>query len=816
LLGELGRDLRFAARMLFKNRIVTLLAVATLSLGIGANTAVFSVVEAVILRPLHFPHSDRICFVWKTNPSRGANMLPVSAAEFLDWRERSRSFAELSGWQSSFVTLTGVARPEQDWGVRVSANFFDLLEVSPERGRTFLPSEEQPGHDGEVVISHALWTRRYGGDPGILNQSIVVDGQPVTVIGILPAEYDHIFAEGQYDLFMPLTLVRDQAERNVNSLVVYGRLRNGVSIAAAQADMQSIVDDLRREYPSANAGDGVRVSPVLDDYVRPARSALYQLLGAALLILLMGCANVASLLMARGSARNRELAIRRALGASPWRVTRQMLAESTLLGILGGFAGIWVGVMALQAFRGLGAAPDIPRLSLASVDTTVVGFAFALSVGTGLLFGLAPAASALRGSLSETLKEGGRSSGAGHHRRRFQDVVVVFEVAISLILLVGASLLLRSFVAIRETTPGFRPDHILTMRVWLPQEKYTEPQRIADFYKQTIEQVRGAPGVDSASVTEVLPLSGWTPNLRFTIDGHPSTAEDMPWANIDIVSSDYFRTMEIPLEQGRVFGDADDENAPSVAMLSRSAAELYLPGANPVGQRIALQLDEHPAPGEPRPRSGWLTIVGVVGNIREWEMGDPQSPMIYLPAAQNPTLFMNLAVRTRRDPLTVTSSVVAAIERVDPDQPVRDIESMDQYLDDAVGIRRFNLTLLASFAGLAVLLAAVGLYGLMAYSVSQRTQEIGVRMALGAEPREIRRMVLKEGLRLGLWGLLAGWLAALAVARVLESELFGVMAWDPVTYVGVAIILLAVMALASYLPARRATRVDPLRALRHE
>jgi putative ABC transport system permease protein len=453
---------------------------------------------------------------------------------------------------------------------------------------------------------------------------------------------------------------------------------------------------------------------------------------------------------------------------------------------------------------------------LAELDPAVFGFAIALTLLTGLLFGLAPAASAARSSLSESLKEGGRSAGAGRRRRSFQDIVVVFEVAISLLLLVGACLLLRSFVSMLDTTPGFRPDHVLTMRVWLPQEKYAEPERMADFYERTIEQVRGVPGVISASVTEILPLSGWAAYLNFTIDGHASSADDMPWANDATISSDYFRTMEIPLEQGRVFGDGDTLDAPGVVIVSRTAAEFYFPGQNPVGQRIALHIEQQPSPGERQLRTGWLTIVGVVGDIREWELGDPKAPMIYLPAAQNPSPFMNLVVRTRRDPLESASAVMSAVERVDADQPVRDVKSMDQYLDDSVGIRRFNLTLLAAFAGLAVLLSAVGLYGLMAYSVSQRTQEIGVRMALGAEPRDIKRMVVSEGLRLGLWGLLAGCIAAIGVMRLLEGELFGVVIWDPITYISVAFLLLLVTGVASYLPARRATRVDPLRALRYE
>jgi putative ABC transport system permease protein len=817
LLREFVRDLRFAARMLIKNRGVTLLAVATLALGIGANTAVFSVVDAVLLRPLHFPHSDRICFIWKTNPTRGADTLTASGPEFLDWRERTRSFAQLSAWQTWFYTISGEGAPEQLWGVRVSANFFDLLEISPEFGRGFAASEDEPGHDGEAILSHALWMRRYGGDRSLVNRTILVDGKPVTVIGILPARYDRLWAEREYDLFMPLVAVRDESTRDFgDSLVVYGRLKDGVSAAAAQSDMQSVFDDLRREYPNSDIGDSVRVVPLLDDFVRPARTALYMLLGAAVLVLLIACANVACLLLARGAARSREMAVRRALGASPWRMVRQLLVESALLGIVGGIAGIWLGYFALQAFRGLGKVPDIPRLSLAGLDPAVVGFALALALGTGLLFGLAPAASALRGDLNETLKEGGRSAGAGRHRRRFQDIVVVFEVAMSLVLLVGAGLLLRSFVALIETSPGFRHDHVLTMRIWLPQDKYADPERVADFYQRALEQVSNAPGVQSAGAVSSLPLAGWSSYTEFAIDGQPASPDVAPWANDAIVTADYFRTMGITLERGREFTDADDSTAASVAILSRTASQFYFEGKNPLGQRIRLKNGKGTTPGEPHPRSDWITIVGVVGDIREWESGDPKLPMLYLPAAQDPSPLMNLTIRTRRDPLEAAAGVIDALHRVDPDQPVQEIKSMDQYLDDAVGIRRFNLTLLATFAGLAVLLAAIGLYGLMAYSVSQRTQEIGVRMALGADARAIRRMVLNEGLRLGLWGLLAGSLAAFGLARLLEGELFDVAVWDPITYVGVAIFLLAITGLASYLPARRATRVNPLSALRYE
>ena len=802
--------------MLVKNRGVTLLAVATLSLGIGASTAIFSVVDAVLLRPLHFPHSERICFVWKTNPTRGSDSLLVSAPEFLDWRERSHSFADLSAWRAWFYTLTGEGQPEQVWGALVSANFFDLLEVTPERGRTFLPSEEQPGQDAEVVITHALWMRRFGGDPGLVNRPILVDGKPFTVIGILPQRYDRIFTDRQYDLFMPMALARDQAARDYESLVIYGRLRDGVSLPAAQAEMQSVFDELRREYPNDDIGDGIRIAPILDDIVRSSRPALDLLLGAALLVLLIACANVACLLLARGSARDKEMAIRRALGASRGRMVRQLLIESVLLGIIGGIAGIWLGDMALAAVRGLGTLPGIPRLDLVGLDPIVLAFALAVSVATGILFGLVPALSAVRENLNETLKESGRSGGSGRRRRRFQDFVVVFEVAISLVLLVGAGLLMRSFVALIETSPGFRHDHVLTMRAWRPENESADSQQITEFYQRTLEEARGAPGVDSASAVSSLPLSGWINYITFTIDGHATLPNDEPGANDVIVSTDYFRTMGITLERGRTFTDGDDANAAGVAILSRTAAQFYFEGKNPLGQRISLDVSGPAEPGAPHVRSGWLTIVGVVGDIREWELGDPKYPVLYLPAAQDPSPQMNLAIRTQRDPLEAAPSVVAAIQRADPDQPVRDIESMDQYLDDSVGARRFNLTLLGVFAGLAAALAAIGMYGLMAYSVSQRAQEIGVRMALGAEPRDVRRMVLNEGLRLGLWGVLAGCLAALALARVLESELFGVLVWDPLTYIGVAILLMAVTAAASYVPARRATRVDPLRALRYE
>ncbi len=821
MLETLWRDLRFAARMLVKYRGVSLIAVATLALGIGANAAVFSVLDAVLLRPFPFPHSEQICFVWKTDLTRGADRQIASPAEFLDWQEQSHAFIQLSAWQTWFSTLTGAAAPEQVWGVHTSGNYFQLLGVQAELGRTFLPEEAQPGRDQVVVLTHGLWQRRYGGDPALVGRSILIDGKPYTVIGILPARYDHVYGTArEYDLWMPMSLSRDQATRQVDSLIVYGRLRDGVTLAQAQAEMEGIFARLRREYPDTNADMGIHVVRILDDAVQTARPQLLLLQGAVGLVLLIACANVASLLLAKAAAREKEIAIRRAMGAGAWPILRQLLTESLLLAFLGGFAGVWIAELGLTALRHTGKAAglfQIPRLQSASLDLRALAFTLAICVGTGVLFSIAPAISILRRNLSGPLKEGGRSAATGVRARRFHNTVVVLEVSVSLVLLAGTGLLLRSFLRLLDTSPGFRPDHVLTMQLWLPQNKYSDSARMEQFGREVQEQVEASPGVVSAGTTDFLPLSGWAGLLRFAIEGHAARdGHSAPYADYAVVSPGYFYTMGIPLDRGREFSASDDANGTGVAILSRTAVESYFAGRDPIGQRITLQIPEGYQPWRPSFRTDALTIVGIAGDIREWQWGDPKIPVVYLPVLQDPSPLLNLVVRTRNDALPAAPQVVAAIQRVDPEQPVFEIETMDDYLDEAVGMRHFEVLLLALFAGIAVGLAAVGLYGVMAFNVSQRSQEIGVRMALGAQPADVLRMVLNEGLSLALWGLLAGGLAAIGVMRMLRGELFGVQIWDPVTYVSVAVLLMAVAALASLVPARRATRVDPLQALRYE
>jgi putative ABC transport system permease protein len=821
LLEALRRDLRFAVRMLVKNRGVTLIAVVTLALGIGANAAVFSVIDAVLLRPFPFPHSEQMCFVWKTDSIRGADRQIASPAEFLDWREQSHSFSQLSAWQTWFSTLTGTGAPEQVWGVHTSANYFDLLGVQAQLGRTFLPEEEQPGRDQVVVLTHGLWQRRYGGDPTLLNRSILIDGRPYTVIGILPAQYDHVYGTArEYDLWMPMALARDQATRKVDSLIVYGRLRDGVTVAQAQAEMGSIFARLRREYPDADMDEGIHIVSILDDAVHSTRAQLLLLQGAVGLVLLIACANVASLLLAKAAAREKEIAIRRAMGAGAWPIVRQLATESLLLAFVGGFGGIWIAELGLGVLRRVGKSAglfQIPRLQSASLDLRALGFTLAISLATGVLFSIAPAFSALRRNLSEPLKEGGRSAASGIRTRRFHNIVVVLEVGISLVLLAGTGLLLRSFMRLLDTSPGFRPDHVLTMQLWLPQNKYPDAARMEEFSREMQEQVAASPGVESASTIDFLPLSAWAGLLNFAIEGRAAPAEHAaPYAYYAVVSPGYFRTMGIPMERGREFAAPDDANGAGVAILSRTAAEFYFAGKDPIGQRITLQIPAGYQPWRPSFRTDSLTIVGIAGDLREWEWGDPKLPYLYLPVLQNPSPLLNLVVRTREGPTAAAPQVVAAIQRVDPEQPVFQIKSMDEYLDEAVGMRHFELLLLGVFAAVAVGLAAVGLYGVMAFSVSQRSQEIGVRMALGAQQSDVLQMVLNEGLLLTLWGLLAGGIAALGLMRMLRSELFGVQIWDPVTYVCVATLLVLVAAAASLIPARRATRVDPLSALRYE
>lgn len=819
--GNLWRDVRLGIRNLLKKPGLSVVAILTLALGIGANAAIFSVINAVLLRPFPFPDPDRIVFIWKTDRATGSNHVAASPAELMDWRERAHAFSEISGWRAWFYTLAGTGQPEQVWGALVSANFFNVLDVPMERGRRFLPAEEQPGQDQEVILSNGLWMRRYGGDASLVGRTIRVDGRPFTVVGVLPAKYDHIFGTSrEYDLYMPLARSRDQAERNNDTLTVYARIKPGLTLAQAQQDMTAVFAQIQKEYPDANVGQGIRLSVMLQEAVGRFRPLLLILLAAVGLVLLIACANVANLQLIRSASREREIATRRALGATPWRLMRQLLAENLVLGLVGGVAGIlfaaW-GLKILEAIRPLGTNSSIPRFESAQIDPKVLGFALALSVVTAFLFGMAPAVQVIQRDFGVSLKEGGRSGTGSKRARRMRGALVVCEVAISMVLLAGAGLLIRSFARLIGVNPGIKPDHVFTAQVWLPEQKYADPARVAAFDQQMMERTARLPGVEVAGAVSFLPLSGWMDFTDFRIEGRPAPTPDAtPFAEYRVITPNYLRAVGIPLLGGRDFNDTDAASAPGVAIISETLARQYFPLQSAVGQQLTLQFLESKAPWRPFVRRTPLTIVGIAGNVHEWEAGDPNYGVIYLPYLQNPTLFMHLTLRTAGDPLAISSAVRDAVASVDKDQGIMDVKSLDQLLAEAISDRRFNMMLLGAFAALAVILAAIGLYGVLAYAVAARTQELGIRMAVGAQKLDVLYLVLREGMALAVLGALLGLTSALLLSRYLASELYGVSSTDPLTLSGVVALLLVVAALACYIPARRASRVDPIVALRYE
>jgi putative ABC transport system permease protein len=815
------QDLRYGWRMLRRSPSFTAVAVLTLAIGIGANAAIFSIINTVLLRPLPFPDPNRIVLVWDTDPNRNVYRGVASPAEFLDWRDQNHVFEELSAWRTWFYNLTGSGEPEQVWGVHSSGNFFRLLGIVPALGRDFTPEEEQPGHEQVAIISYGLWQRHYGGDPAIIGRSILVDDQPYTVVGVLPQGFTLWGTSRQLDLWMPFAFDRAQLDRENHSVIVFGRLRKGVALPQAQAEMETILARLKKQYPTVDPENGVRVVRFHDDMSRTLKPALLTLLGAVGFVLLIACSNVANLMLARAAGREREIAVRAALGAGRRRILRQLLTESTLLALIGGAAGILVAYAGLHLLRAAfppeGGIGEIPHAEWIGINGAVLGFTLAVSLLTGIIFGFASAIQIARSELFESLKEGSRGSTGGRRSQFVRSSLVVTEIALSLILLVGAGLLLRSFYLLMSENLGFNPSNVLTMQIWLPESHYASGAPLANFYQQVIERVAAQPGVKSASAVNFLPLSGWGDYCNLDIAGRPAPPPDQHFtAQYRISDWRYFQTMSIPLKEGRVFSSSDGPDSQGVVLLNEALARRYWPHEDPIGQLIRVHLPPTRSPWQPIVRDSWLTVVGVIQDVREWEWGEEKVAQVYLPYAQNPSRIMRLAVRTDGNPAAFTTAVRHAIESVDANQPVTEIRTMDDFLAAAVAQRRLSMLLLGSFAAIATLLAAVGIYGVMAYAVTLRSHEIGIRMALGAEPADVLRMIVADGMRLAVIGLFLGIVASAMLTRYLESQLYGVKATDPATFVGVALGLAAVAVAACYFPARRATRVDPLVALRYE
>jgi putative ABC transport system permease protein len=816
----LWQDLRYGARMLRRNPGFAAVAILTLAIGIGANIVIFSVVNGILLKPLPFPDSQSVVTIWETFANRNVTRGTASAAEYLDWRDMNHVFQELSASRALSFSITGGGDPERVWGSQVSGNFFRMLRVTPVIGRDFTPEDEQIGHEQVVLLSYGLWRRRFGGDSGILGNTILLDEKPFTVIGVLPRSFSLYGTLPDFELWKPFAFNRALLDREDHELVIFARLKDGVPISHANAEMITIQEELKKQYPGFDQKNGIRVIGFHDELVSTLRPGLLLLLASVAFVLLIACANVANLMLARAAAREREIALRISLGAGRRRIFRQLLTESALLSLIGAAFGILLALGGIHIVREAvisGQGSRIPHPEWIAIDSTVLGFTILIAVGTGILFGFAPAIQISRSALFESLKEGSRGSTAGRHSQLARSVLVVSEVAFSLLLLVGAGLLVRSFALLLAEPLGFDPENLLTGQMLLPDAHYADGQHISNFYQAVVERVNAIPGVASASAANFLPLTRWNAYCDFDIAGRATPPSGEHFTGLYRVADwRYLQTMGVPVKQGRDFTASDGPDSLGVALVNETLARRYWPNADPVGQQIRLVFSATRTPWEPIPHQGWLTIVGVVGDVRDWAWSEPKSGQLYLPDTQNPSRLMSLVARSSGDRAQLTAAVRRAIESIDPDQPMTDVKTMEEYLAVAFSQRRLNMSLLAFFAVIAALLAAIGIYGVMGYAVTQRSHEIGIRMALGAEPADVLRMIVGDGMKLALLGLVIGITASLLLMKYLESQLYGVKARDPLTFIAVAAGLALVALAACYFPARRATKVDPLVALRYE
>jgi putative ABC transport system permease protein len=811
-MGILLQDLRYAFRTLAKNPSFTAVAVLTLALGIGANTAIFSVVNGVLLHPLPYPDPDRLVMVWMRFTDIGLpnDRNSVSAPEFRDLKESNRSFAGLAAIGGDVFNLGVQGTPQRIEGADVSPSLFSVLGVQARLGRTFLAEEAQPGRNKVVVLSDGLWKRAFGGDPGVVGRMISINGSTALVVGVMPPGFEF---PRQAEMWAPLAFTPQDLSpdnRGNHSYGVLARIKPEWSLAQAMADMETVSNNIIQQnldYPYRRFNFTVLLSPLLKETVGDAKTPLWMLMGAAGLVLLIACANVAGLLLARAEVRRKETAIRVSLGAGRSRIVGQLLTESVLLSSIGGLVGL---ALAPQILKGVGTlgATALPRAADVRIDVAVLAFTTAVSFSVGILFGLAPALQTLGGPRFDTLKEGGRSSGAGAGRHRLLKALVVGETAISLVLLAGAGLLLKSFVRILEVRPGFEPAGVLTMRVSLPEQKYSRPEQVRAFYSKLVERVQGLPGVQAAGAVNILPLSGENQSGTVSVDTRAVPPDQTtPEADWRAVTPGFFKALRIPLIRGRYVDEQDTETSPPVAVVDETLAHAYWPNENPIGKRLKRGGQST----EP-----WMTVVGVVGHVRYRTLTAPSRVEVYWPESQSPNSDMGLAIRTSGDPLSLASTVQKVVQEADPDQPVYRVATMRDLMADSVAGQRLAMILLAVFAGLAVLLAAIGTYGVLAYSVAQRTHEIGIRIALGAERRDVLRMVLGEGAKMALVGVAIGLVAAFGLTRLMANMLFGVSAHDPPSFAGVAGLLILVALAACYIPARRAMKVDPMVALRYE
>jgi putative ABC transport system permease protein len=811
LVSDLWQDLRYGLRMLAKNPGFTIVAVIALALGIGANSAIFSVVNTVLLRPLPYKNPERLVMVWEENSKQGFPRDVPSPANFMDWRDQNHAFESMAAIVDLSFNLTGAGDPERIDGRRVSASLFSLLGVEPQLGRAFRAEEDRPGANHVVIIGHGLWQRRFGSDPGIIGKPINLNGESFIVVGVMPRTFQ--FPSRTDQIWVPIAFnTKEAGERGNHYLGVIARIKPGVTLQRAQAEMTTIATRLQQQYPGTNTSIGAVVTPLHEQVVGDIKPALLILLGAVAFVLLIACANVANLLLARAAVRQKEIALRLALGAGRARLIRQFLTESVLLAAFGGSIGLLLAIVGLSILKRF-IPSNISQAQAITIDARVLIFTVLVSLVTGLIFGLAPATQAANFNLNDTLKEGGRDSVAGSRGNRIRGLLVICEVAVSFILLIGAGLLINSFLHLRNVDPGFRAENALTMKIVLPEVRYADKEQRGVFYRELIRRVETLPGVISAAVATNLPLAETGNSVEVSIEGRADPAPDrVPIVITRIISPRYFETMGIPLLKGRVFTEADksESESPSVIVVSETTARTFWPGEDVLGKQLKVG---SPSTSENK----WLTVVGVVRDVRQYELVVEPKPQMYLPFTQaNFFEPRALVVKTNIAPLSLATAVRKTVWEIDKDQPVSDIASMENVVSESVARQRFSMLLLGIFATLALVLAAVGIYGVMSYSVAQRTREIGIRMALGAPRSDVLKLIIGQGLRLVVTGVLIGLAAAFVLTRVMSSLLFGISATDPITFVTISVVLVSVAVLASYIPALRATRVDPMFALRYQ
>jgi putative ABC transport system permease protein len=806
-MGNLLRDLRYNFRMMRKHPGFAAVAVFTLALGIGATSAVFSVVNAILLKPLFYENPERIAVLWGNNAQSGLEQFPFSYPDYADFKEQSRSFQQLAAFRSEDFTLTGNSEPERIIGAAVSEDFFPMMGVQAMLGRTFSPEDQKPGAN-VVMVSRELWQRRFGESPDLVGQSITLNEKSYTVVGVMPRNFlfpGELFEHT--DLWVPLNLAPEEMiARGQRTLFITGRLKPQIAPAEAQSEVEAIAGRLQQQYQDTNTGWSAKLIPLREQFVGDVRPSLLILLGAVCFVLLIACVNVANLLLARAASRQREIAIRMAIGASRGRMIQQLLTESLLLGVLSGAFGLLLAVIGVSLLRSL-----IPTSYLNAqdigIDGKVLAFTLLISIVTAVIFGLAPAFQATKVDINGWLKDGNGKMSAGVRRRWLRSILVVSEITISLVLFVGASLLIKSFLRLQQVEPGFKAENVLTLDIALPESRYPDEVKQKAFYQQVLQQLHDAPGVTSVGAVTSLPLGKSDRTRAFGIDGRPLNPSNVPTASYSAVSADYFSTLGIKLVKGRYFTERDSEQAPMVAVVNETLARRYFPGEEALGKRLVQR------------KAGKLMlreIVGIVGDVKSYGLDAETQAGLFVPYQQDAVLGMTLVARSNSNPLGLSAVARNVVQRVDPYQPIDNISTMEQIVSQSIAQQRLNMILLSIFAAVALILAAVGIYSVMANSVRERRQEIGIRMALGAQPGHIFKMVIGQSMLLTVLGVGIGLAVAFTLTRLISSLLYGVSAVDPVVFVGTPVLLAGVAFLASYLPARQATKVDPIIALKTE